>query len=82
MPKSRHISLSKKGEYQVLVIPHEFALSGTEVLLRQEGDRLIIEAIASTSLLDLLNTLPDIADEFPDIDEALLLMILNFSPSE
>ena len=72
MTKSRHISLSKKGEERVLLIPHDFALSGTEVLLRQEGDRLIIEPIASTSLLDLLSTLPDIADEFPDIDEALL----------
>jgi antitoxin VapB len=72
MPDSRYISISKKGQDQVLLIPQEFALSGTEVLLRQEGDRLIIEPIVSTSLLDLLNTLPDIADEFPDIDQALL----------
>ena len=72
MPNSRQISLSKKGEEQVLLIPQDFALSGTEVLLRQEGDRLIIEPICSTSLLDMLNTLPDIADNFPDIDEALL----------
>lgn len=72
MPNSLHISLSKKGQDQVLLIPHEFALSGTEVLLRQEGDRLIIEPIASTSLLSLLTTLPDIADDFPEIDEALL----------
>lgn len=72
MQNSRHVSLLTKGQEQVLTIPHEFALSGTEVVLRKEGDRLIVEPIASNSLLGLLTTLEDVADTFPDIDEGLL----------
>jgi antitoxin VapB len=41
-------------------------------LLRKEGHRLIIEPISSGSLLSLLITLPDITDNFSDIDEGLL----------
>jgi antitoxin VapB len=41
-------------------------------LLRKEGHRLIIEPISSGSLISLLTTLPDITDNFPDIDEGLL----------
>jgi antitoxin VapB len=37
MPNSCHVYLLAKGQDQVLTIPHEFALSGTEVLLRKEG---------------------------------------------
>ena len=72
MEKLRHISLSNNGQDQVLIIPGEFALSATEVLLRQEGDRLIIEPIAPNSLLSLLTKLPDIPDDFPEIDDQLI----------
>jgi antitoxin VapB len=72
MQNSRHVSLLTSGQEQVLTIPHEFALSGTEVLLRKEGNCLIIEPISSSSLLALLTTLQDIPDQFPDVDESLL----------
>jgi antitoxin VapB len=72
MQNSRHVSLLTSGQDQVLTIPHEFALSNTEVLLRKEGHRLIIEPIPPSSLLSLLTTLQDIPDNFPDIDEGLL----------
>jgi antitoxin VapB len=72
MPKSHHVSLLPNGADQVLTIPHEFALSGTEVLLRKEGNRLIIEPIPSGSLLELLATLEDTADDFPNVDAGLL----------
>lgn len=72
MQNSRHVSLLISGQDQVLTIPQEFALSGTEVLLRKEGHRLIIEPISPSSLLSLLTTLQDITDNFPDIDERLL----------
>ncbi|MEM8501902.1 MAG: AbrB/MazE/SpoVT family DNA-binding domain-containing protein [Cyanobacteria bacterium P01_D01_bin.1] len=74
MQNSRHVSLLVNGRDQVLTIPHEFALSATEVLLRKEGDRLIIEPVPSGSLLSLLTTLPDITDDLPDVDEGLLLL--------
>ena len=72
MQNSRHVFLLTRGQDQVLTIPHELALSSTEVLLRREGHRLIIEPIPSDSLLSLLTTLQDITDNFPDIDEELL----------
>ena len=72
MRNSCHISLLTSGKDQVLTIPHEFTLSGTEVLLRKEGDRLVIEPIPVNSLLAVLSTLQDIPDDFPDIDKGLL----------
>lgn len=72
MSSLHHISLLHNGQEQVLTIPHEFALSTTEVLLRKEGHRLIIEPLHPNSLLSLLTTLEDITDPFPDTDEGLL----------
>jgi antitoxin VapB len=73
MQSPYHVSLSTNGQdQQVLTIPHELALSGTEVLLRKEGHRLIVEPIPFSSLLSLLATLPEITENFADMDEALL----------
>ncbi|MGB7272334.1 MAG: hypothetical protein WBC69_03500 [Geitlerinemataceae cyanobacterium] len=72
MPNSCYVSLLQNGQSQVLTIPSEFALPGTEVLLRKEGDRLIIEPIRRISLLSLLATLEAITENFPDMDEGLL----------
>ena len=72
MPNSRHVCLLQNGQDQVLTIPQEFALPSTEVVLRKEGNRLIIEPIRHSSLLALLSTLEEITDHFPDIDEGLL----------
>ncbi|HLO49945.1 MAG TPA: AbrB/MazE/SpoVT family DNA-binding domain-containing protein [Kamptonema sp.] len=72
MPNSRYVSLLQNGQSQVLTIPYEFTLPGTEVLLRKEGDRLIVEPIRRLPLLSLLATLETIAENFPDIDERLL----------
>jgi antitoxin VapB len=72
MQNSRHVSLLTNGQDQVLTIPREFALLGTDVLLRKEGRCLIVEPIPPSSLLSLLTTLDDITDNFPDADEGLL----------
>lgn len=72
MQTSRQVSLLVDGQDQVLTIPQEFALSGTEALLRKEGQRLIIEPLPPRSLLSLLATLQDISDTFPNVDEKLL----------
>ena len=72
MQTAHHVSLLTSGQNQVLTIPHELALPGTEVLLRKEGRRLIIEPLPSTSLLSLLSSMQDITDSFPDPDEGLL----------
>jgi len=62
MQNLRQVSLLTSGQEQVLTIPPELALSSTEVLLRKEGHRLIIEPISSGSLISLLTTLPDLLD--------------------
>jgi len=72
MPNSCHVQLDRNGQNQVLTIPQEFALPSKEVLLRKIGSRLIIEPIPQGSLLSLLSTLPEITDNFPDVDEELL----------
>ncbi|NEQ70313.1 MAG: AbrB/MazE/SpoVT family DNA-binding domain-containing protein [Symploca sp. SIO2D2] len=72
MPNSCHVQLERNGQNQVLTIPQEFALPGKEVLLRKVGSRLIIEPIPQGSLLSLLSTLPEITEDFPDVDEKLL----------
>jgi antitoxin VapB len=72
MSNSCHVYLLRDGQNQVLTIPHEFVLPSTEVLLRKEGNRLIIEPIPSGSLLSLLASLEEITETFPDVDEGLL----------
>ena len=67
-----HVSLDSNGEDQILTIPREFAMSGTEVLLRKEGDRLIIDVIPVRSLLATLQSLQEISDPFPDVDVDLM----------
>jgi antitoxin VapB len=69
MSKARHVYLSTQGQDQALTIPPKFAITGTEVILRNEGERLIIEPILPNSLLALPATLSDLEADFPDIDE-------------
>ncbi|WP_198806654.1 AbrB/MazE/SpoVT family DNA-binding domain-containing protein [Leptolyngbya sp. BL0902] len=72
MSNPNHAFLVASGQNQVLTIPSEFTLPSSEVLLRKEGNRLIIEPIQPGSLLALLSTLEDIADPFPDTDAETL----------
>ena len=46
-------------------------LRGTEALIRQEGDRLIIEPVPSPSLLAVLETIEPIDEPVPDIQDPL-----------
>lgn len=56
----------------MLYIPREFELAGENVLIRKEGERLIVEPAQKSSLLAYLATLESIEDEFPDVDADLL----------
>lgn len=62
------VQLFHNGTHQALNIPPEFELPGDRVVIRKEGERLIIEPVKRASLLALLATLEDIEDEFPDVD--------------
>lgn len=50
----RRASLFRNGRNQAVRIPREFELEGAEVLIRKEGDSLILTPIRKNRLLDLL----------------------------
>jgi antitoxin VapB len=68
----RHARLFRNGRNQAVRIPRELELPGDEVVIRKEGDRLILEPVAKRSrLLQLLAEWEPIDDRFPDVDEGL-----------
>ena len=69
MSLERHVKLFKNGRNQAVRIPREFELPGETAIMRKEGQRLVIEPIPPKSLLDLLDTLEPIEEEFPPIEE-------------
>ncbi len=81
-PPSRHARLFRNGANQAVRIPKEFELPGNEVIIRQEGKRLVIEAVqpqfkkgsreAILAMLDEMAKLGPIDEEFPDVDAGLL----------
>jgi antitoxin VapB len=65
----RHVKLFRNGRNQAIRIPREFELPGEDAIIRKEGLRLVIEPAPKKSLLELLNTLKPIDEDFPPIDE-------------
>ncbi len=78
MLHERTASLFRNGRNQAIRIPREFEFEGTEVTVRKEGTRLIIEPtqtkhpfIAFLESLEPLNeSLPEIED-LPPLDREL-----------
>jgi antitoxin VapB len=71
MIEERQVSLFRNGRNQAVRIPREFELAGTHAIMRKEGNRLIIEPAPSPNrLLALLETLPALAEDFPEIEDA------------
>ncbi len=72
MSAERRARLFRNGRNQAVRIPREFELPSGEVLIRKEGDRLIIEPVAAKNrLLQVLSALQPVTDPFPDVDEGL-----------
>jgi antitoxin VapB len=65
----RHASLFRNGRNQAVRIPREFEIKGTEVLIRKEGDSLILTPIGNNRLLDLLASWEPLADGIPDVQD-------------
>jgi len=72
MTHSQTVRLLHNGPNQVLNIPQEFELPSDEVMIRKDGNKLIIEPVQPLSLLALLATLSPIDEDFPDVDAELL----------
>lgn len=67
MSETRHVSLFRNGRNQAIRIPREFELPGDEAILRKEGDRLVIEPVAKSSLAQWLRSAEPVLDEIGDI---------------
>ena len=67
--EQREVRLFRNGRNQAIRIPREFELPGESVVLRREGNRLIIEAIPVDPLLSFLQSCKPLDVDFPDIDD-------------
>jgi antitoxin VapB len=65
----RHVKLFRSGRNQAVRIPREFELPGDDAIIRKDGDRLIIEIATPQSLLAVLASLSDLAEEFSQIQD-------------
>jgi antitoxin VapB len=71
MTQERVVRVFRNGRNQAVRIPREFELSTDEVIMRKEGDRLIIEESPNRALLELLGTLAPIEEDFWPIEDEL-----------
>ncbi|MGC9526659.1 MAG: antitoxin [Limnospira sp.] len=72
MSAAYRVQVTREGDRQTLTIPREFALSSSEVIIRQEGRKLIVEPYPCPTLLDVFATLDDLDEDFPDSDRGVL----------
>ena len=69
MDQRRHVRLFKNGRNQAVRIPREFELPGQEALLYREGNRLVLEPLAGSSLLQLVTSWKEVDTDWPDVDD-------------
>lgn len=65
----RHASLFRNGRNQAVRIPREFEMEGSEVLIRQEGDSLILTPIRGNRLRDLLASWEPLDESVPEVED-------------
>ncbi|ARW11914.1 MULTISPECIES: antitoxin [Acetobacter] len=74
-PRSREVKLFRNNRSQAVRIPVEFEMPGDRVMIRRDGDKLVLEPVKTPSTLkELLMAwreepqLPP-EDDFPDIQD-------------
>ena len=68
MPE-RHAALFRNGRNQAVRIPRDFEMDGTEVLIRKEGDSLILTPLRKNRLSDLLASWAPLDDAVPEVED-------------
>jgi antitoxin VapB len=68
--RTRRVRIFRNGRNQAVRIPRDFELPGEEAVLRKEGERLIIEPALPRSLLDVLDTLEPLDEDFPEAEDS------------
>ena len=67
---ARHARLFRNGRNQAVRIPRELELAADEVMIYQEGDRLVLIPVnRSPTLAEVLSRLTPLEEDFPDIDD-------------
>jgi len=74
MGAERHVRIFKNGRSRAVRIPKELDIFGDEVVMREEGGRIVMEPPRKRDLadvLDYLRGLPPLGpeDQFPEIDD-------------
>lgn len=72
MQNQRRVRLFRNGRNQAIRIPRDWEMKGGEAIIRNEGNRLIVEPIETEGLLSVLAGLKPLDDTLPDIDDDLL----------
>lgn len=70
MQTERRVTIFTNGRNQAIRIPREFELPGKEVIIRKDGDRLIVEPVPAPALLDVLAQLQPLDESIPAPDDA------------
>lgn len=65
----RHAALFRNGRNQAVRIPREFELEGSEVLIRKDGESLVLTPIRVNRLKDLLASWNPLDDALPDVED-------------
>ncbi|HRJ53798.1 MAG TPA: AbrB/MazE/SpoVT family DNA-binding domain-containing protein [Candidatus Thiothrix moscowensis] len=71
MLAERHVRLFRNGRNQAIRIPREYELPGNEVIIRREGNCLVIEPLQRLSLLAFLAASSPASEDFPRFDDQL-----------
>lgn len=65
----RHVRIFKNGRSRAIRIPKELDFFGDELLMRLDGERVILERPQREKLADILARLKPIDEEWPEIDD-------------
>ena len=69
MGAERHVRIFRNGRSRAVRIPKELDFFGDEVVMRLEGNRVILERPKMDTLAEILARLEPIDEEWPEIDD-------------
>lgn len=70
MRQERHVRIFRNGRNRAVRIPKEFDVFGDSVVMRLDGDELVLAPGRDVeSLADLLDRLEPIDEEWPELDD-------------
>jgi antitoxin VapB len=63
------IKIVRQGERQTIQLPPEFEFDDEELVLYKDGDTIVIRTLKSLSLIEYLDTLEPLEEEFPEVED-------------